>query len=84
MDSLDQVFNEGYGEAAKYYHEERLEECIEKNTCELLNDPAVPLYPRIKLLILPGAVAEDWSEANDCCVNAEGLRRMVRNWNSVG
>ncbi|KAK5129009.1 hypothetical protein LTR85_000342 [Meristemomyces frigidus] len=83
MDSIDRTFADGFNEAHSLYQEDRLDECIEKARA-ILASSAIPRYRRIKTLVLLGSTLGDWKEANDCCVEANTLWRIVRRWHPVG
>ncbi|KAK3074927.1 hypothetical protein LTR53_002238 [Teratosphaeriaceae sp. CCFEE 6253] len=82
-DTIDASFTEGYNEAKKLYDDDDLEGCIEKAR-ELLAEPAIPRYHRMKTLILLGSTLGDWEEAEECRVRAEAIWRIVRRWQPEG
>ncbi|KAH7383790.1 hypothetical protein BKA66DRAFT_529178 [Pyrenochaeta sp. MPI-SDFR-AT-0127] len=72
-------YTERTNEAAKFYWEDGLEECVALAQ-ELLDDPDMPRYYRIKALVLLGATVDDVVEANDYSINAEALWRLEKRW----
>jgi hypothetical protein len=59
-DAIGIQFNLAFNAAAQLYNDEKFEECVEalKN---LLDDPAIPRYHRIKCLALLGGTLGDWT-----------------------
>ncbi|KAF2133565.1 hypothetical protein P153DRAFT_363735 [Dothidotthia symphoricarpi CBS 119687] len=80
---IDKRFTEGFNEANDHYRDDRLEECVAKAR-ELLNDPAIPRYYRMRTLVLLGSTLGEWGEANDCRLEAEAMWRIVRRWHPLG
>ncbi|KAK5734454.1 hypothetical protein LTR17_008955 [Elasticomyces elasticus] len=83
QDTIDAQFTTGYNEVHRLYEENDLEGCIAKAE-ELLDEPAIPRFHRMKTLILLGNVLGDWNEAEDCRVRAEAIWRVVRRWHPEG
>jgi hypothetical protein len=51
---------------------------------ELLADPTLLRYHRMKSLILLGLILGDWHGASECYVQADALWRVVRRWHPEG
>jgi hypothetical protein len=79
----DRQFTDAFNEANHLWDEDRLEECVTKAR-ELLQDPAIPHFHRMKTLLLLDSTLGDWHEANDCCIDAEALWRIARRWHPEG
>jgi hypothetical protein len=80
---IDEAFTNGFNEANDLYNEGILDRCIEKSYA-LLNDPAIPIFHRIKTLILLASTLGDWNDANEHRIEAETLWRAVRRWHPQG
>jgi predicted Zn-dependent protease len=69
---LDQQFSDAYNEANDAYRADRLDEC-ESKLRELLDEPVLPRYYRMKSLVLLGLILGDWKEANKCYIAGDAL-----------
>ncbi|KAK4497263.1 hypothetical protein PRZ48_011713 [Zasmidium cellare] len=82
-DTSDKAFTERFNAVAQLCDENKLDDCIEQAR-ELLDEPVLPRYHRMKTWVLLGAIVGDWEEANDCCARANSLWRIVRRWHPAG
>jgi hypothetical protein len=80
---IDKEFSIAFNEAKALYGADRLGECIEKAQ-KMLDDPATPRYHRMKTLVLLGSTLGDWIDAYACCVDAEALWVLTRQWHPEG
>ena len=80
---IDQQFTNGFNQANEYYKTDELIKCID--LCrDLLKDPTIPRYHKMKTLTLLGATVGDWHEAHDCLLEAEALWKLARRWHLAG
>lgn len=80
---IDKQFSEAYNTIFELYQNDQLEEC-ESEAKQLLEDPAIPRYHRIKTYLLLGSCVEEWTEAESYRSRAETLWRIVRRWHQEG
>jgi hypothetical protein len=76
-------FTDACNETYELWDNDELEACIE-NARELLRQPGIPRYHRMKTLVLLGATLGDWREANACREHAECNWHIVRRWHPAG
>lgn len=76
MDEIDRQFSIRFNAATQLYKEDKLDQCIEAMR-ELLAEPTIPIFHRIKCLSLGGTLG-DWEEAYSCYLQAETLWRVTR------
>ncbi|KAI8932510.1 hypothetical protein NX059_010691 [Plenodomus lindquistii] len=81
--STHQRFTIAANEANDFYDAGRLDECIDKASA-LLEDPEIPHYHRMKMLILLGLTLGDWHEADACRAKAQELWDVKRRWHPAG
>jgi hypothetical protein len=79
----NQQFLAAYNDAVELYNAERLDECVDKAR-EILSDPSIPRYHRMRTLVLLGSTLGDWEEANNCREDAEVLWLVTRRWHRKG
>ncbi|KFZ16758.1 hypothetical protein V502_04924 [Pseudogymnoascus sp. VKM F-4520 (FW-2644)] len=81
MDNEDQVmqfFGRAYNKVLQLYNEDdKEEECIAAAQ-NLLEDPDLPRYHRIKTLVLLGSSLNEWDETETCRLEAERLWEQAR------
>jgi hypothetical protein len=80
---IDDAFIVGYKEVKALYDTEKLPECVKKAR-ELIADPAIPRYHHMLTLIILASILEDWNEAKNCLVKANGLWYIIRRGNLPG
>jgi hypothetical protein len=80
---IDKEFSIAFNEAKALYDADRLDECIAKAQ-KMLGDPATPRYHRMKTLVLLASTLGDWIDAYACCVEAETLWALTRQWHPEG
>jgi hypothetical protein len=83
MDSIDRAFLEAVNHLVQLYNDDMLDECAE-GAEELLQDYSLPLYHRMKVLILLADVQIEWELAESCLVRSEALWRHIRRANPAG
>ncbi len=76
-------FNEAVDDLIKLWDEDQLVECVIK-TRELLDNPNLPRYHRMRALILLGATLADLDDCQACYEEAESIWRLVKYWNPEG
>lgn len=80
---IDRQFTDAYNQIHELYDNDELDECIEQAQ-QLLQDPAIPRYHRMKTYILLVSTIGEWTEANGYRSQAETLWRIVRRWHPEG
>lgn len=74
--TIDQRFSYWLNNAAQYYKDDRLSECIE--ICKaILADSAFSRHIGMKTPVLLGNTIGDWEEAIECCNKAEVFWRIA-------
>jgi hypothetical protein len=77
------VLTMAFKEINKLYDNDELETCITKAR-ELLRDPTITRYYRMRALVVLASTLGDWSEANACYEEAETLWQVHRRWHPEG
>jgi hypothetical protein len=83
MDSIDRSFLAAVNHLVDLYNDDMLDECAE-GAEELIQDYAMPLYHRMKVLILLANVQVGWEPAEGYLVRAEAVWRFIRRANPKG
>jgi len=71
-----QSWNDAFNVCQNLYDDDKLEECINV-TEEDLDDPTMPLYHRMRYMLLLVGCHEDWDKANDALVRCEAIFQSV-------
>jgi hypothetical protein len=72
MDSIDRAFLEAVNHLVHLYNDDMLDECAE-GAEESLKDYDMPLYHRMKVLIMLANIQVGWEPAEDYLIRAENL-----------
>jgi hypothetical protein len=72
QNELPELFGRAYNKVVELYDEDDQDKCIAAAQ-DLLEDPDLPRYHRIKTLILLGLAFEDWDDVETCRLAAERL-----------
>jgi hypothetical protein len=83
MDSIDRAFLEAVNHLVQLYNDDMLDECAE-GAEELLKDYDMPLYHRMKVLIMLANIQVGWEPAEDYLIRAENLWHSIRRTNPEG
>lgn len=83
LSATDNDFDDRLLGAWKLYNKEEFWEC-EEPLRDLIKDPAIPRYHRLKTLAMLASVVDDSAEANQFRLTAEALWDMVRDDHPVG
>jgi hypothetical protein len=83
MDRTNPNFLKAVNHLIKLYNDDMLDECAE-GAEELLQDYSLPLYHRMKVLILLADVQVERELAESCLVRSEALWRHIRRANPAG
>ncbi|EUC43439.1 hypothetical protein COCMIDRAFT_100857 [Bipolaris oryzae ATCC 44560] len=80
---IDIRFAREFNSAKALHDNELLDDCVE-SARELLEDPVVPRFHRMKTLLLLGSALEDLNEACDCLEEADKLWKLIRSYHLEG
>ncbi|KFX92596.1 hypothetical protein V490_05291 [Pseudogymnoascus sp. VKM F-3557] len=69
---LSELFGQAFNKVYELYNEDNQEECISAAQ-NLLQDPNLPRYHRIKTLLLLGSAFPDWDDVETCRLAAERI-----------
>ncbi|SMQ53040.1 unnamed protein product [Zymoseptoria tritici ST99CH_1A5] len=80
---LMQLWTTGFDACHQLYEEDKLDACFEQVQRELV-DQSMPLYHRMRFLLLFAACSDDWYEADDAIARCENIWQSTRSYHTPG
>ena len=80
---IDRRFTNSVNEAMALFDADKLKDCI-AFAHELLADREIPLYHRMKVLIILASTVGNWYEAEGYLMDAESIWKIHRHWHPEG